>query len=183
MNIQEIEQKIVLTNAETTADEESLLNIRAERAKLVVENDARNNPKIDALDRRIDTICCRLANAPAITTEYKSLLTEEKTRLAEVERDDSLSKQLEIVDEIQVLSRSFVSLLEKANNVNVDLRNALTAEAAIQMKTGQDILTEFAHGSAQSLLMLLEKSQAELSGIHTAPTGPGIVLSASPIQL
>jgi len=110
-------------------------------------------------------------------------LSVEQQRVAEAERAKMLKKQKEICKEIETLSQSFVKTLQRANEINKNLRSALTDEVAIRNKTNANVLTNWCHGSMQSLDMLLQTMKAQLEGRHTAPVGPGIFRSAMPLML
>jgi len=82
------------------------------------------------------------------------------------------------------LSEKLVEHLKTANETNTLLRNALTSEANLRARTGQEILQRWCSGSMESLQKLTKTMQGQLdTGVHTHPVGPGIVRDARPLRL
>jgi len=183
MTITEIQSKIQSTLAEQKTDEDAINSLRESRAKLVVENSDKNSEDIASLDSQIAALRNKIDGTPAVIEELNRQLSVEQQRVAEAERAKMLKKQKEICKEIETLSQSFVKTLQRANEINKNLRSALTDEVAIRNKTNANVLTNWCHGSMQSLDMLLQTMKAQLEGRHTAPVGPGIFRSAMPLML
>jgi len=181
--VQEIQTQIEATQENLITDKEVLEGLRADRAKLAVENSTKNSTKIALLDKQITTLRDKIDNTPAVISELENQLAAEQERLAQAEAAILLEKQNEVADEVEVLSKNFIALLKKANDVNEHLLAALTAEAGLAQKTGQQVLGDYCQGSRGSLSMLLETMQAQLAGQHTNIVGPGLVPSGVPIRL
>ena len=185
MNTAEIQNRINNLNESIKHKETQLEQYRSKRAEITV-NEAmttKNKQRIANIDAEVKRLKKSIENAPAELKILEENLIAEQNRLAQEARAELLTKQEEVANEVELLSKSFVSLLEKANNINELLCNALSAEAGLREKTGQQILENFCHGSMQSLSMLLETMQAQLNGQHTQLVGAGIVASAVPIRL
>ena len=120
---------------------------------------------------RIKRLNSSIDNAPHELKLLEEQLAKEQDRIAQAARAELLTKQQEVADEVGLLSKNFITILEKANEVNTQLLAALSAESGIRQKTGADVLADYCHGSMGSLSMLLECMQSELSGIHTTPFG------------
>lgn len=183
--LNEIQTQIDKLTESVSRKKSQIEEYRKKRAHLVL-NEADNEKSkqaITSIDFEIRKLQRDIDNAPAELELLQSQLADEQERIAQEEQNKLIEQQQEVADEIEVLSKQFVSLLEKANGCNIQLKSALTAEAAIRNKTGVNVLTEFCHGSMQSLSMLLETMKSQLDGVHTNPTGSGIVANASPIQL
>lgn len=181
--VEEIQEQINRTLAVETANQGKLENLITERALIVCEGDARNNPKIDSLDHQIAALRNTLESTPAVLTELNKILTKRQKLDAERVRNGLISQHLEICDEVRVLSKNFVALLERAFGVNQNLIAALSVENGIAQKTGQQILDNFCRGSQDYLRVLLETMQRQISGIHTQPVGPGIVRAATELRI
>ena len=180
--VAEIQKKISDTTAEQAANEQTLKNLREERAKLFVENE--NNSKITSLDKEIATLCNRISNNPAVVKELQNQLAIEQARIAQEERDTLLETQNKIAEDIENLSSEFISLLEKADEVNTQLRAALTAYSALQQKTGENVLSnEHCQGSADYLRILLETMQSQFAGQHAAVSGAGIIPAGVEVRI
>lgn len=181
--VAEIQEQINQTITCQTANEVKLENLREERAHLVVEGDAKNEPRIDSLDKQIATLRDTLSNTPAVILELEKILTARQSRDAENKRDELIRQQLEVAEDVQVLSKNFVSMLSRAAEVNNHLQLALSAEAALAQKTGQQVLGEYCHGSQDYLRVLLETMQLQTSGVHTQPCGAGIISSGVELRI
>lgn len=162
MNLQEIEQKFLTVNAEKERDEETITTLRSQRASLFLEDSSGYSQEIDSLDKEIVKLQSSIDNFPSVIEELEHLLTAEQKKLAQEAKASLLTKQGEAAEEVQVLSKSFVGILEKAVNINESLRAALTAEAELAQNSGQHFPTERCRGSLQSLNMLLEIMQSQL---------------------
>lgn len=181
--VAEIQEQLNQTITCQTANEVKLENLREERAHLVVEGDAKNEPRIDSLDKQIATLRDTLSNTPAVILELEKILTARQLRDAENKRDELIKQQLEVAEDVQVLSKNFVSLLSKAAEVNSHLQTARSAEAALAEKTGQQVLQSYCQGSQDYLRVLLETMQLQTSGVHTQPCGAGIISSGVELRI
>ena len=183
--IQEIEQRITNLKESIERKKTYLEQYREKRAELVINEPGttKNKAKVTSIDSEIKQLKRAIENAPAELALLEENLAAEQRRIAEKKRSELIEQQQEVANEIELLSKGFVSLLEKANNINTLLRAALTAEHGLREQTGQQILENYCHGSMQSLSMLLGTMQAQLNGQHTQLVGAGIVASAVPIRL
>lgn len=183
--VSEIQTQIDKLKESVLRKKSQIEDYRKKRANLVLNepDNEKNKQAVTSIDHEIRRLQRDIDNAPAELELLQSQLADEQERIAQDERDKLIEQQQEVADEIEVLSKQFVSLLQKANDVNTQLRSALTAEAALRQKTGKHILENYCHGSMQSLSMLLQTMEAQMSGVHTSPVGTGIVANASPIQL
>lgn len=183
--VQEIEQRIANLKESIERKKTHLEAYRSKRAELVINEPGttKNKAKVTSIDAEIKQLQKSIDNFPAELKLLEENLTKEQERLAQEERAKLFEQQQEVANEVELLSKSFVSLLEKANNINELLLNALSAEAGLAQRTGQKVLGDYCHGSMQSLSMLLETMQAQLNGQHTQLVGAGIVASAVPIRL
>lgn len=182
-SVSEIQTKISATIAQQEADGEKLKSLRQEWAQLTVESDSKDEKRIVCIDSEILKLRAAIDNSPAVIAELENQLAIENQRIAQTERDNLLEQQNLVASEIEKLSKKLVDLLTKANDVNIELRNALSAEAGLKNKTGVEVLQNYCDGSMQSLQMLLETCQAQMDGIHTFAAGAGIVSAGSPIRL
>jgi len=185
MTISEIQSKIDDLKENVKNKRTYIEQYRNKRAALVVNkaDTAGNRQAIAGVDKQIEKLQKAVDNAPAELSVLEQNLNAEKQRVAEAERAALLDSQQKAAAEVENLSAEFIEVLEKANEINAQLRATLSAESGIRQKTGKQLLGSWCHGSIQSLKALLEKSQREMSGVHTVPTGPGIVASGTPIQL
>ena len=160
----EIQTQIESLRESTEQKETQLEQYRSKRAEITV-NEAmttKNKQRIANIDAEVKRLKKSIENAPAELALLQVNLAAEQARIAEVERTELLTKQEEIADEVQVLSKSFVAILKKAVNINELLRSAQTAEATLAQQTGQHFPTERCRGSLQSLPLLLETMQIQL---------------------
>lgn len=169
--LHQIEQKFLAVTAEKETAETKIVTLRSQRASLFLEDSSGYSQEIDKLDEEIIKLSSFIDSFPSVIEELENQLTKEKCRLAQIERDKLLEQQQEVVDEIHLLSKNFINLISQANEVNINLRNALSAEAGIRNKTGQDLLAVYTDGSCDSLRMLLETCQVQMDGLHTTPLG------------
>ena len=164
--VNEIQAQIEGLRESTEHKEEQLEQYRNKRAELVI-NEAmttKNKARVTSIDSEIKQLKRAIENFPTELKLLEENLATEQNRIAEVERAELVIKQEEAADEVQVLSKSFVAILEKAVNINTQLIAALTAEAGLAQKTGQHFLTECCRGSLQSLSLLFEAMQNQLRG-------------------
>jgi len=184
MTIEQIESKIQAVTVKQEKAIKEIDSLRRERAKLAIDSKGeKNDEEIGRIDHQVFKLELSLSNIPAELELLEKNLATEHQRIAQIEKDKLIKQQQEVAEEIETLSAKFIEALENANMINEQLRDALLTESGIRQKTGKQILEAYCHGSMQSLSMLLEKSQREMSGIHTVPVGPGIVASGTPIQL
>lgn len=181
MSIATITEKITEAKHSLITNQTSLKELRKTRAQLALSKGS--VVELAKLDKQIDSLVRNINNAPAEITLLEERLVTEQAKATEEQRKDLLSQQEGIARNIEQLSDDFVEALKVAVELNTELRSALTAEAGLAAKTGQQFLTEYCDGSQDSLRMLLEKSEAELAGRHTAMVGAGIVPSGQPIRL
>ena len=180
---QEIENQIATVTAAQRTNSKLIDKLRQERAKLSVENANKNQQKISKIDDEMLKLRVAIENYPSELKLLEENLAAENQRIAQAEMDKLLEQQQEISDEVTLLSKGFVAILKKANDINTQLIAALTAETNLAQKTGQQVLTEYCHGSIDSLRMLLERMEAQLDGQHTQLVGAGIVGSNTQIRL
>ena len=182
-----VQEKINELKTSTENKQQEIETLRTERAELTVNARDPEKPKIKTkilnIDSAINKLQTEIDNAPAELKLLEQQLADEHQRQAQEEQEALLKQQRSIVEDVERLSSEFIKLLQKANAVNDQLIAAIQAETGIRNKTGTALLTEYCHGSQQSLKALLEKSQQEMSGVHVPPAGPGIVRSAMPILL
>ena len=162
--VQEIQAQIEKLKEATERKKEQLEEYRTKRAQLVINevDTTKNKARVTSIDSEIKQLKRAIENFPTELKLLEENLAAEQARIAENERSELVTKQEEAADEVQVLSKSFVGILEKAVNINESLRAALTAEATLAQRTGQHFPTERCRGSLQSLSMLLEIMQKQL---------------------
>ena len=182
-SIQEIQNLISDSQKNLVGGRAKLDDLRRERAHLSIEGISSNVPKIDSLDKSIEKMQRYIDNCPVVLSELEHLLAAEQNRIEQEVKAELLEHHREIADECQVLSKNFISLLEKAVGVNQNLIAALSAEMGIRQKTGADVLKAFCHGSQQSLSMLLETCQSQMRGPHTDPMAAEILIDVAPIRV
>lgn len=174
--IPEIQAQIEKLKEATERKKEHLEAYRSKRAEIVV-NEAdtqKNKARVTSIDCEIKQLQKSIENAPTELALLEENLIAEQNRLAQKARAGLIEQQQEIAEEAEILSKSFIASLEKANNINSNLRAALSAEAGLAQKTGQQVLGNlgnFCHGSAMSLSLLLEVMQSQFAGNHTTPLG------------
>lgn len=182
-SIQEIQNLISDSQKNLVGGRAKLDDLRRERAHLSIEGISSNVPKIDSLDKSIEKMQRYIDNCPVVLSELEHLLAAEQNRIEQEVKAELLEHHREIAEEVEVLSKNFISLLEKAVGVNQNLIAALSAEMGIRQKTGADVLKEYCHGSQMSLEMLLETCQGQMQGQHTEVVGPGILRDSAPMRL
>lgn len=162
MNTQEIKQRIQLVADNKKADEQALYNLKTERAKLYIENE--NNPKLRELDKEIATLIAKIDNTPAVITELENQLNVAQQNDSHLAKEKLIEEQQAIARQIAELSERFIESLVTANEINEQLRAAVSAECGLRQKTGIDVLESFCNPSEGSLPMLLESCEAQMSG-------------------
>ncbi|MFB0556079.1 MAG: hypothetical protein ACETWQ_22480 [Phycisphaerae bacterium] len=182
-SVAEIQEQIQDATAKQRSAGKEIDSLRKERARLAVENANKNMGEIGKIDRQIFEFEMTLSSIPAELELLQQNLSAEQARIAQAERDKLLEEQQEIANEVTLLSKGFITILKKANDINTQLRTALTAESRIREKTGKQILQNYCHGSMQSLQMLLQLMRLQMTGQRTIPTGPGMVANGTPICL
>ena len=169
----EIQTDIESKTAELRTASKNIDSLRDERAQLAVngQSSMKNQPRITAIDNEINVLRNKIDNLPAELKLLGENLATENQRVAQAESAALLEQQKQVADDVENLSNQFVQALNKANDINEQLKTALSAEAAIRNKTGADVLAVYCHGSDGSCKMLLELMQSQMDGIHTTPYG------------
>lgn len=184
MRIEEITVRQNQLRKNITENESILNQLRIERGQLSIADAKKNTEAIRRLDKQIDTRRRNLENFPIELSLLEEQLTKEKQLEAQKQKVALLKQQQKVVDDVEQLSDDFVNTLTRAMELNTDLRSAITAETRLREKTGQVLLSQYCHGSQQSLRMLLEMSQHQMQGQHTIPAEQlGMIANTTPIRL
>jgi chromosome segregation ATPase len=175
--INEMQSRLSKVKESVIRKKEQIEDYRKKRASLILNGDdsQQNKQKLIQIDYQIRERQRDIENAPAEIELLEQQIAAEKQRIAQQEKDNLIEQQQQVAEEVEILSVKFIEILEKANNLNEQLRAALLAETEIRQKTGRQIITKWCHGSEGNLNALLEKSKREIAGEHTALIGPGII--------
>ncbi|GAG40987.1 unnamed protein product [marine sediment metagenome] len=179
----EITAQITAVTSKKDKAGREITSLQNERARLAIESVGKNKEEISKLEHQIFVLETYFKNAPAEIRLLEANLAKENQRLEQKAKDNLREQQTTVAEEIEQLSKRFIKLLTEANHTNVLLRDALSAYNGLKLKTGQEILGSYCDPSEQSLLMLLETSQARMDGIHINAVGGGIVPCGTPIRL
>lgn len=171
--VQEIKAQINNLKESTERKETQLEQYRSKRAEIVMNeaSTTKNKAKVTSIDSEIKQLKRAIENFPTELKLLEENLATEQARIAQAENDKLLEQQREVAEDIEVLSKNFVTILEKAVGLNQNLVAALSAEAGLAAKTGQQVLGNYCHGSQMSLAMLLELMKSQIDGQHTTPFG------------
>lgn len=171
--VQEIEHRISNLKEVTERKKEQLEEYRTKRAQLVI-NEAdtiKNKAKVTSIDAEIRRLNRAIENFPAELKLLEENLAAEQRRIAQAENDKLVDQQREVADEVEILSRNFVTILEKAISVNQNLIAANDRYLALKNQTGADVCSEnICQGSRQFLKAVYDFCKDELDG--NRPTRP-----------
>lgn len=165
--VQEIKTQISKLKESTERKKEQLEQYRSKRAEITVNEEvtAKNKQKIANIDTEIKRLKRAIENAPAEIALLEENLAAEQARIAEAERAKLVEQQQEVANEVELLSRNFVTILEKAVGVNQNLIAASDRYLALKNQTGVELCSEnICQGSRQFLKAVYDYCKDELDG-------------------
>lgn len=137
-------------------------------AEAVLENE-RDTKGITEIERQRDRLRSQLEIYPDLIKEVEAKVEALKKEKEERIPKKNLVKQKKIAQEVERLSQRLGALLEKANNVNVELQKHRSQYLKLHKLTGQEVITKpTTSGSHGSLKILAGVINAELEG-HPRP--------------
>jgi len=162
------ERKLDEIKTKFDGDKADLTRLIQKRAKLeaeaVLENE-RDTKGITEIERQRDRLRSQLEIYPDLIKEVEVKLEALKKEKEERIPKKSLAEQRAVAQELGRLSRRLATLLERANNVNVELQKHRSQYLKLHKLTGQDVITESVTlGSFGSLKILAGIIKAELQG-------------------
>ena len=163
------EDKLEETKAKFEADKDNLTSLIRQRAKLeaeaVLDNNKQDGKRIAEIDRQRDKLRSQIEIYPDLIKEVEAKIEVLKKEKEEGTLRENLTKQRKIGHKVEELSQELGTLLERANEANIELQKQRSQYLDLHKLTNQKVITKpTTAGSQGSLRMLAGIINAELEG-------------------
>ncbi len=162
------ERKLEETKVKFEADKADLTSLIKQRAKLEAEavfDNKQDGKRIAEIDRQRDRLRSQLEIYPDLIKEVERKIEDLKKEKEEGILRENLTKQRKIGHKVEELSQELGTLLERANEANIELQKQRSQYLDLHKLTNQKVITKpTTAGSQGSLRMLAGIINAELKG-------------------
>jgi len=165
MTVAQIEQKLEHHKTVLSESEAKLDELRRQRAKLALADSTKNKTEIAKLDKEIGQHIFDCNNLPSEIEVLESDLAAARKKVEERERSKLITNQKKSAEQVEILSKQFVEILEQAVAANSKLDLAYRNYCTLRTATKEDCMGKsICRGSAGSLKYLFEICKKEMQG-------------------